>query len=722
MYVLLQIPSDPKNAWLLGISMVRWTSLLATLTGIIFLFFFLGKSWKKPKWFLIIISQITNKFNQKNRWLVVSLVLFTGFTLIYISALLLPMIMPGYRPLMIRLSPLIGWGLLLILQSICAVIYLYFKAHPENIWPRRENLSLPRMAVRLFIISLIIRSLLAAAVISSNVQPEFDETGYYGLALGIESVLDDLLSGSVPTTEHLDSAYGDGRWPLLHPFVLAIGLLLFGSQVASARIMMVIVSAMTTPLVFMITKRVSNDKTASFASLVHIFYPSFLAYSHYLWSETTFIFLLLLSLYATILIVEAKKSAQIMLLAIACGLFLGLGGLTRSAMMPYFVAIPVLLLFTIKDKILRISAPLLVLSTIIITILPWVYSLSVREGQLTLLGTNGGYTLFLSNNSWLPEKGYGSSLEFRKTTQRVQASIEYFKKSYNVRDGIAANALAKYEITQHPGDFLLRSLERVRYFFFADSFVVRHIVHAVYPPVSNIIVVAIWVISLSGFILFLSITSFGLFNKSKPIAHRSLIILLALSGMALPAITIANSRYYLPVLVILLPFSGAGIAKILHYRPQKHLIKFILTTSLLSVVVISTLPNYIQNNLRPSIYYAEIIRRIDKFIGGKPEFSDRFDFRSTNGQPDTITITITSEGYLFRWRESRTLEWEISEASRNIRFDIYSLDPTAQLEVIVTSKNSRESVQFSLLNKEDWNNWTEIGLEDIEYYWRGGGY
>ena len=138
-----------------------------------------------------------------------------------------------------------------------------------------------------------------------------------------------------------------------------IGFFLFGVNPTSARIMMVLVSSLTTPLVYILARKISSDKVAFYASLVHIFYPSFLAYSHYLWSETPFIFLLLLSIYLLILLIEAQYSLQKLSLAALCGLVIGLGTLTRSSMVTYISIVPIMLFVITKNITWRIAKLLL---------------------------------------------------------------------------------------------------------------------------------------------------------------------------------------------------------------------------------------------------------------------------------------------------------------------------------------------------------------------------
>lgn len=211
LYALALIPADPTNVWLLGLSAARWVTLIAIFAGVVTLVFLLIKSWRNPEWFSTFIIGVKNQLNQKKGWLGVSFALFFSFTTAYSLALLIPMLLPGYRVLITRLVPMIMWALLLMLQSLVAIAYLYFQERKINVWAGIKSIKLSRVAINFFLVSLLIRTVLAAAVISFDVQPAFDETGYNGLAIGINAIMDDLASGSSPTTDNLDTAYGDGR-------------------------------------------------------------------------------------------------------------------------------------------------------------------------------------------------------------------------------------------------------------------------------------------------------------------------------------------------------------------------------------------------------------------------------------------------------------------------------------------------------------------------------
>ena len=68
---------------------------------------------------------------------------------------------------------------------------------------------------------------------------------------------------------------GGGHWPPAHPLALGCGFSVAGVSFASARTVVMLLSAITTPLVYLFALRLTGSKGAVIAALFHIFYPSF---------------------------------------------------------------------------------------------------------------------------------------------------------------------------------------------------------------------------------------------------------------------------------------------------------------------------------------------------------------------------------------------------------------------------------------------------------------
>ena len=151
----------------------------------------------------------------------------------------------------------------------------------------------------------------ALAVAFTGIEPHYDEMGY--LALG--------------------SAMAQGLGPPLpwrapgYPVFVAAGLLAGGGHVLGVRLLQVALSVLASLLVYRIGRAQWGERAGLTAGAFVAFYPSQVAFSHLLWSETLFGCLVLLAL-ERLLAADARRSART---ALAAGLLLGLASLTRSS-------------------------------------------------------------------------------------------------------------------------------------------------------------------------------------------------------------------------------------------------------------------------------------------------------------------------------------------------------------------------------------------------------
>jgi len=184
---------------------------------------------------------------------------------------------------------------------------------------------------------------------------------------------------------------GSYQPPLYTLFIASIlGIPVLG--VSAVKLVQVLLGVLTVLLVFRIASAWFDERCGLVAAALCAFYPNFIAFSHYLWSETLFVFLLTLAFaYAT-----RKKTASRTDILVA-GLLFGLAALTRSAIV-YFLPVLGLWLFWIHRSEGRraLIRPVLLLAALI-PIAPWtVRNASVNEG-FVLIDTNGPFNLWRGN-------------------------------------------------------------------------------------------------------------------------------------------------------------------------------------------------------------------------------------------------------------------------------------------------------------------------------------
>ena len=429
----------------------------------------------------------------------------------------------------------------------------------------------------LFLASLLIRGLLLLPVIGAEVNLLADETGYFRRAVSLENALRDLAEGSVPQTETLRDAYAGGVHPPLNSILLTLPLFLFGTSTAVARATIVLISALTTPLVYSLARRLTCRTSALAAGAAHLLFPSFLAYSHYLWSETAYVFFGLLGLFFTVSLLESQSTGRAVRNALLTGCCLGFMGLARAASIPILIIVPVWISISQKRISDKIAYPLLVLVSAFAVLLPWLAALTYFEERVVPLSTAAEYNLFLGNNPW-EESG-----EFEiDAKDEVNKAIRDYARVHSLGRATAARRLALSEIKEHPGTFLWRCFQKFRIIWLPDRFILRHILHVVYPPMSETAVISILMVLVATSVVFVGLGWWVLLGAGTDLRHRGLLIVFVVAAMAPALITVADTRFGFPLLAFMLPAVGLG-AKTLITRKTGGLVTISLLLGLMSL-------------------------------------------------------------------------------------------------------------------------------------------
>ena len=175
-----------------------------------------------------------------------------------------------------------------------------------------------------------------------------------------------------------------------------------------ARFLQVIVSTLTVFLLYRLTLFFFDRRTATASAAIFAFYPTFVGYSHYLWSETIFLPMILGGLYtANRAATERSKAA-----AFACGLILGLAALTRQIGLVVVVVAAAWIWIDIQSGNTGVTrhrttlatfrssathrASLISLAVFLgagAVVLPWTTRNYARHGEFLLISASGGVGL-----------------------------------------------------------------------------------------------------------------------------------------------------------------------------------------------------------------------------------------------------------------------------------------------------------------------------------------
>jgi len=505
----------------------------------------------------------------------------------------------------------------------------------------------------LFCLALAVRLAGWLWLVGSGVQPFLDEDYYFRIAGGWSDVLRRLAHLSLPTASMLTRAWGEARWPPLHPFVLGVARLLPTDDLSTARLVGVVAGSVTTLLVARLTARLAGQPAARAAGVLHALYPSFVFFSVSLWSETLFILLLLAFLLVVVRAVDSQAEPPSgWILFLGCGSALLL--LTRSAALPMVVGLLAWLALRLpRGRRLRTVAGAALVVVLLVS--PWSVVSSRRAGQLVVLSSSDARNLAFGNNPWTPPE-LGSSWGVHESRRLM----------LEAKDDRGYAEIARHEIVGHPLRTAQRVVVRAMQLAGLDFFPLRNLANATLPPLPSWTLPTGMIVQWLSLALLLFLASVGLCGPD-PVRHRTLLATLVVVGAAGPLASIAMSRLALPLLAVLLPATGCGWARLRHQSSalSPAVLTILATGSLLLPVAL--VRQVIQYHLEPSSHYAPALAPVARAVGAAPFYSDVIACRPPE-EADTLRRVAQLAPEAARWVGEESTEEELRGARGPIRY------------------------------------------------------
>jgi hypothetical protein len=116
------------------------------------------------------------------------------------------------------------------------------------------------------------------------------------------------------------------RWAPGYEYFQAFAYALLGPEPGAVKALQVLVSTATVGLIYALALRLGGRRPARIAAFAAALYPTLIAYSHYLYTETLYLFLLTASIYAFFRNPDEPARRDL----VASGVLFGLAALTRS--------------------------------------------------------------------------------------------------------------------------------------------------------------------------------------------------------------------------------------------------------------------------------------------------------------------------------------------------------------------------------------------------------
>jgi 4-amino-4-deoxy-L-arabinose transferase-like glycosyltransferase len=314
--------------------------------------------------------------------------------------------------------------------------------------------------------------------------------------------------------------------PPLYPLILSF-LYFLKFNLLGIRIFQAIISSLTVIFIYLLGKEVFDEKTGFFSSLISTFYPFFIFYTGFLLTETLFVFLIVLTFFYLVKIIEKNGN-----LSLKAGILLGLAGLTRPNIQLFFPVLTIHILF-LQNKWKKI---LLLSIGFCLILLPWVIRNYKIFNKFIPGTTMGGWVFWEGNN---PHSFGGPCSYFPE---------EIFEIEESQRDKILYKMTFKV-IKENPKRFLFLIKNKFKRFW--------NIVPNAPEFEKKILYRTISVFSFGIMIPFFIIGFFISFKNKKAQFFHSLIILLTIFHM----IFLASIRYRLPIEPFYLILSVHGFCK-----------------------------------------------------------------------------------------------------------------------------------------------------------------
>ncbi len=379
---------------------------------------------------------------------------------------------------------------------------------------------------------------MALLVMVSDMPCSHDQCDYLDLAGGV--------AGGLGLATH------DGYlWPPGFIAFLAFCKTLAGDNLFVPRLLQVLLSTATVPLLFILGERFHGRRAGLAAAAVFAVYPNLVGFTHLLWPATLYIFWFMLGM--TLLL--GLKSPTRRHVA-AAGLCLGLAALVRGQAL-YFAPLAaawLVLAVPREERRQRLGLAALLIAFTLLPVLPWTVRNAATYDRFLLLDSTTGRNLYIGTNVPPPanwDYGFDERRRVHGGRERCAQDNIVDADRCEVRNAVAFMAT-------HPGLMLKRVSLKWADLLNPSSFVIRHARLDKYPhhfgrpglSVLTVVAAGAWmavaILGLLGLILLPSWSG------------RGLVITLLLYHLALHALTFGMTRFRLPMVPFLI-LAGAPL-------------------------------------------------------------------------------------------------------------------------------------------------------------------
>jgi 4-amino-4-deoxy-L-arabinose transferase-like glycosyltransferase len=155
------------------------------------------------------------------------------------------------------------------------------------------------------------------------------------------------------------------RGPVYPYFIAGVFFISGGFSLVAVQIAQSLLFGLTCLVIFLISMKLSNERTAVVIALVCSLHPLLIWYTARIWIETTNTSIITLAVYSTILLFEKLTTIR----AFVCGISFGVAILTKSVILLFPIVLTISLLYKYRQGWSKIVFALLL--AVILVVAPW---------------------------------------------------------------------------------------------------------------------------------------------------------------------------------------------------------------------------------------------------------------------------------------------------------------------------------------------------------------
>ena len=296
-----------------------------------------------------------------------------------------------------------------------------------------------------------------------------------------------------------------------------------------------------------------DARTGLLAALLCALYPTLVAFSHYMFSETLFAVLLAAALWG---VVEwpSRRSAS---LAACVGALFGIAALTREIALPVALACALWWLRTSAPSLRRsaVAQAAWMLACALLVIAPWalrnyaIFGRVVAVSSASWLNVRSGNTL--AGESWLHPDGL--ALEgFRNTYFAIEDEME--------RADYARSQAVALILDEQPVWVFKKAARTIAGFFTPDSYLLKKISRGAYGPPELAWVRGVLLLSAFAFSAIFLCAVPGVFSATAG-GRRSLVGFILAAVLGVHLLANISPRYRVPFMPLMIIFAASALAR-----------------------------------------------------------------------------------------------------------------------------------------------------------------